>query len=68
MSAMAGEVVLGASRVYLGYHPATDVFASAAIALVILGIVVVIDTVRTTRVILDRLEMLSGRDAGYADG
>ncbi|NQX03657.1 phosphatase PAP2 family protein [Rathayibacter sp. VKM Ac-2856] len=44
---IAGQVV---ARLYLGYHWLTDTLASVALALVMLGSVVLIDTWRTARV------------------
>lgn len=38
------------SRIYLGYHWATDAIASVGLALVVLGAVIAIDTRRTVRV------------------
>jgi membrane-associated phospholipid phosphatase len=50
----AGAVVLilvaAVSRIYLGYHWATDAMASMALSLAVLGIVIGVDTWRTTRV------------------
>ncbi|GAA1209042.1 hypothetical protein GCM10009655_05130 [Rhodoglobus aureus] len=39
------------SRLYLGYHWASDVLASMALSLVIVGTVIAVDTYRTARVI-----------------
>lgn len=39
-----------ASRVYLGYHWATDALGAACVALMVLGLVIAIDTHRTVRV------------------
>lgn len=49
---LAGVVILAqvASRLYLGYHWITDTTASVALALVILGVIMAIDTARTVRV------------------
>jgi undecaprenyl-diphosphatase len=38
------------SRIYLGYHWATDALASMSLSLAVLGIVIAVDTWRTTRV------------------
>jgi undecaprenyl-diphosphatase len=38
------------SRLYLGYHWTSDVLASMALSLVILGTVIAVDTYRTARV------------------
>jgi len=43
-------VAAAVSRVYLGYHWATDALASVALSLVILGAVIALDTNRTVRV------------------
>lgn len=44
-----------ASRLYLGYHWLTDVSASVALSLVVLGAVIAIDTHRTVRVPGERI-------------
>jgi len=47
----SGIVLLtAASRIYLGYHWATDALASIALSLVVLGVVIAVDTWRTVRV------------------
>jgi membrane-associated phospholipid phosphatase len=43
-------VVASVSRIYLGYHWATDAMASVSLSLAVLGIVIAVDTWRTTRV------------------
>lgn len=43
-------VIAAVSRIYLGYHWATDAMASMALSLVVLGIVIAVDTWRTMRV------------------
>lgn len=50
--AAAAFVVLltAACRIYLGYHWATDALASIMLSLVVLGIVIAVDTLRTVRV------------------
>ncbi|MEC5155380.1 membrane-associated phospholipid phosphatase [Cryobacterium sp. CAN_C3] len=45
-------VATASSRLYLGYHWATDVLASMALSVVILGTVIAVDTHRTVRVTL----------------
>jgi undecaprenyl-diphosphatase len=45
-----------ASRLYLGYHWLTDVSASVALSLVVVGAVIAIDTRRTVRVPGERVE------------
>lgn len=49
---VASAVVLltAACRIYLGYHWATDALASISLSLFVLGIVIVVDAVRTVRV------------------
>lgn len=44
-----GVFFAAASRLYLGYHWLTDALASVSISLVILGVVVAVDTWRTSR-------------------
>jgi len=44
-------VATALSRLYLGYHWTSDVLASMALSLVIVGSVIAVDTYRTTRVI-----------------
>ncbi|MCY7326493.1 MAG: phosphatase PAP2 family protein [Microbacteriaceae bacterium] len=48
--ASLGIVATAASRVYLGYHWATDAVGAACVALIVLGLVIAIDTYRTSRV------------------
>jgi len=48
--ASLGIVATAASRVYLGYHWATDALGAACVALIVLGFVMAIDTHRTVRV------------------
>ena len=48
--ASLGLVATAASRVYLGYHWATDAVGAACVALIVLGLVIAIDTHRTVRV------------------
>lgn len=43
-------LLTAASRIYLGYHWATDALASISLSLVVLGIVILVDTWRTVRV------------------
>ncbi len=43
-------LVAAVSRIYLGYHWATDAMASMSLSLAVLGTVVAVDTWRTTRV------------------
>lgn len=43
-------VIASVSRIYLGYHWPTDALASVSLSLSILGTVIAVDTVRTTRV------------------
>lgn len=47
--ATALVIATALSRIYLGYHWATDTVASVALALVILGLVIAVDTRRTVR-------------------
>lgn len=67
---VAVVILLGVSRVYLGYHWATDVLASVALALAILGCVVAIDTFRTTGMSPSRSRMsaAAGRNPGETSG
>lgn len=46
-AAVVGIVAAGASRIYLGYHWATDALASVCLSLVVLGVIIAIDTWRT---------------------
>lgn len=48
--AALGIVAAGASRIYLGYHWATDALASVCLSLVVLGVIIALDTWRTVRV------------------
>ncbi|MEE2568721.1 phosphatase PAP2 family protein [Pseudarthrobacter sp. J64] len=48
--AAVGIVLAALSRLYLGYHWFTDAFASASLALVILGGIIALDTWRTARI------------------
>ncbi|WP_206446553.1 phosphatase PAP2 family protein [Agrococcus sp. KRD186] len=48
--AVAVVVLQGAGRIYLGYHYLTDVSASFALSMAILGCVIAIDTWRTAKV------------------
>ncbi len=43
-------LVAAVSRIYLGYHWATDAMASMSLSLAVLGTVIAVDTWRTTRV------------------
>jgi undecaprenyl-diphosphatase len=43
-------LIAAVSRIYLGYHWATDAMASMSLSLAVLGIVIAVDTWRTTRV------------------
>lgn len=49
--ALVGIVLAALSRLYLGYHFATDALASVAISLVLLGGVIAVDTWHATRVV-----------------
>ncbi|MDT0165052.1 phosphatase PAP2 family protein [Actinotalea sp. AC32] len=46
---VAGVAVVALSRLYLGYHFVTDVVASTALAVTVLGVVVVVDRRRAAR-------------------
>jgi membrane-associated phospholipid phosphatase len=54
--AVACIVAQVVSRLYLGYHWLTDVSASVALSLVVVGTVIAIDTWRTVRVPGERIE------------
>lgn len=54
--AIAVVVAQGAGRIYLGYHYLTDVSASFALSMAILGAVIAIDTWRTAKVPGERVE------------
>ena len=54
--AVACVVAQVISRLYLGYHWLTDVSASVALSLVVVGTVIAIDTWRTVRVPGERIE------------
>jgi membrane-associated phospholipid phosphatase len=43
-------VVQGAGRIYLGYHYLTDIAASLALSMAIVGVVIAVDTWRTVKV------------------
>lgn len=49
-------VAQAASRLYLGYHWLTDVSASIALSLVVVGTIVAVDTLRTVRVGGERID------------
>jgi undecaprenyl-diphosphatase len=48
--AITGVLAQAVSRLYLGYHWFTDVSASVALSLVIVGTIIAVDTRRTVRV------------------
>jgi undecaprenyl-diphosphatase len=48
--AIFGVALAGLSRLYLGYHWVSDVIASVAVSLVVLGAVIAVDTWRTVRI------------------
>ena len=54
--AVACVVAQVVSRLYLGYHWLTDVSASVALSLVVVGVVIAIDTRRTVRVPGERID------------
>ena len=50
VATVVGTVLVALSRLYLGYHFLTDVVASVALAVVVLGVVSIIDRWHTRRV------------------
>ncbi|MGO4385442.1 phosphatase PAP2 family protein [Specibacter sp. RAF43] len=54
--AIVGILLQSASRLYLGYHWISDTTASLALSLVIVGMIMAVDTVRTVRVPGERVE------------
>ena len=50
VATVVGTVLVALSRLYLGYHFVTDVVAAAALAVVVLGVVSIIDRRHTGRV------------------
>lgn len=57
-------VTQAAGRIYLGYHYLTDVSASIALSMVVVGLVIAVDTRRTVRVAPERVEatpIIAGR-------
>jgi undecaprenyl-diphosphatase len=49
VAALIGVVAVALSRLYLGYHFLTDVLAAVALALAILGTVMIVDRLRALR-------------------
>lgn len=49
-------VTQAAGRIYLGYHYLSDVSASIALSMVVVGLVIAVDTRRTVRVAPERVE------------
>lgn len=56
VGAIALVVAQAASRLYLGYHWLTDVSASVALSLVVVGTIVAVDTHRTVRLAGERID------------
>ena len=49
-------VAQAAGRIYLGYHYLSDVSASIALSMVVVGLVIAVDTRRTAKVPPERVE------------